>query len=390
MSILGTFASYTLLLYSEHLYLFFLSRIVVGLLKNTETSCYSIITDISNPTIRVKRMAYIGSAIGLGFILGPALSGVLTTTYSLESPAYVSSVMLILNAIITLVFLPETSLKRKVSSELSSSSSTTENGVISDFNANYDLSSLNDDIIDELGSPIDLLSSSGSDILRTSDDEMPSPEARRNDAFNEKSRGEDMSIWNLLMKPNPLRVLVWVYFGTSMAIMVFQGSSVLLFQLLGMTVQETSYIISYSGLLTVISSIIIQWLTSFYSESQLIRYSILIVSLTLFSTVFVLTSEYTLVGLLIVFIPFTLGARTLKNCLLGSVTHQAPSSQTGTIIGVLNSLESLCRALTPLIGGVLMDIFIGAPAFSGALLLLFFFAWIRRNPIFMRDLKEKI
>src|SRR5687768_13686877 len=69
LSIMGTFVSYTLLYVSESEAVFFLSRILVGLLKNTETSCYSIIADISTVETRVKRMAYIGSTIGLGFIV---------------------------------------------------------------------------------------------------------------------------------------------------------------------------------------------------------------------------------------------------------------------------------------------------------------------------------
>jgi MFS family permease len=393
MSVIGTCVSYSLLLYSSSLELFFVSRIVVGLLKNTETSCYSIITDISTQSTRVKRMAYIGSAIGLGFILGPAVSGLLTTSYSLETPAYMSSIMLILNIAITFAFLPETA---KLKPDPDAGSTLTSDNMasppvnsISDMSG--DLSSLNDEIIDELGSPIDLLSHS-SDALGASDEHVSTShtvEREEQMSINDPSEVERLSVWNLLMKPNPLRGIVWLYFGTSMAVMIFQGSSILLFQLLGMTVQETSYIISYSGLLTVTSSFVIQWLSARYTDSQLLSYSILVVSMSLATTVFILAyPANTLVGLLIIFVPFTLGARTLKSCLLGAVTQHTPSSRTGTIIGVLNSLESLCRAVTPLFGGLLMDIFAGGPALAGCVLSLTFFLWIRHNPMLVRPAKS--
>jgi MFS family permease len=396
LSILGTFISYSLLLISSEPWIFFLSRIIVGLFKNTETSCYSIVTDISTSTTRVKRLAYIGSAIGFGFILGPALSGILTSSYSLETPAYVSSIMLLCNSIITLILLPETMsfrnstyaspyrVEEKITSPNRSSKLERE-----DFKS--ELVSLNDEIIDELGSPIDLMHSS-SELLRSSDidssfieKDIRSPRTHVSDVAS-----ESLSIWKLLLKPNPLRNLVWVYFGTSMAIMIFQGSSVLLLQLLGMSVQATSWIISYSGFLTVLSSLVIQYLTSHYSEKQLLLNSILVVSISLFGTIFVLIHpSITLAGLLIAYIPLTLGARTLKNCLIGLVTQQAPSSQTGTIIGLLNSLESLCRALTPLIGGILMQIFVGGPALASSIISFGFYIWIRRNTMNTLEIKAE-
>lgn len=390
-SILGTFVSYSLLIFtSESIAIFVVSRIVVGLLKNTETSCYSVITDISTPSQRVKRMAYIGGAIGLGFIVGPALSGILTSSYNLDTPAYISSIMLFGNTIVVLLLLPETMHKfssRK--SPLESSENAKVKGQEGDsFNVPSELNSMTDDMADDLAAPLDLMRSSG-ELEKAASTSLPQDETKLN-GNNSSTRSfsalnvsgdsgveDKLSLWKLLLRPNPLRTLVWVYFGTSLAIVIFQGSSVLLFQLIGISVHASSYIISFSGLLTVISSFVIQELSSRYSEKQLLVRSILVVATTLFATVFILMSgSSTLAGLLIAYVPLILGARTIKNCLLGLVTHQTPPSQTGTIIGLLNSLESLCRAIAPLIGGVLMQFFIGAPALAGSIICFAFFAYL--------------
>lgn len=417
LSIVGTCASYSLLLLaSESQTIFVTSRIIIGLLKNTETSCYSIITDISTPTLRVKRMALVGGAIGLGFIVGPALSGILTSSYSLDTPAYISSIMLALNAIVAFFILPETKDLRSRLSIPSQAASNASSSVADDeitnlpadervLNSSADmLDGLNDDMVDELDAPLDMLRDSG-EFLRASNaatlpqthspvnlnpDEFGSETTRRtlsakySPAENaaEEPKEEKLSLIHLLLKPNPLRTLVWIYFGISMAVVIFQGSSVLLFQILGISVHTVSWIISYSGLLTVISSFVIQRLSSTYSEKQLLVKSIFVVAVTLFATVFLLRSggSSALAALLVAYIPLILGARTLKNCLLGLVTQQTPSNQTGTVIGLLNSLESLCRALAPLIGGVLMQYFIGAPALAGSIICFAFLAYLTSSP----------
>lgn len=412
MSILGTCASYSLLLLaSESALIFVASRVVVGLLKNTETSCYSIITDISSPALRVKRMAFVGAAIGLGFIVGPALSGILTSSYSLDTPAYISAIMLIINTVIAFILLPETkNLRSRVTPTQNSSQapSMTSSSLSEDKMANLlpdervlnssaeMLEGLNDDMVDELDAPADLVRSSGEFVRSASSTPIPiinppmtSETTRRTthtkhdveQSVIEEPKEAKLSLTHLLLNPNPLRTLVWIYFGISMAIVIFQGSSVLLFQIIGVSVHTVSWIISYSGLLTVISSFVIQRLSSRYTEKQLLVKSIFVVAVTLFLTVFILLSgSSTLVGLMIAYVPLILGGRTLKNCLLGLVTQQTPSNQTGTIIGLLNSLESLCRALAPLIGGVLMQFFVGAPALAGSIICFAFLFYLTNSP----------
>jgi MFS family permease len=390
LSIMGTFVSYTLLYVSESEAVFFLSRILVGLLKNTETSCYSIIADISTVETRVKRMAYIGSTIGLGFIVGPALSGLLTSRYSLEYPAYVSSAILIITAIIALFLLPETR-PTKTSSTITAirAPATPTKRTESDKTSSLTLSldSLNDELIDELGfDPVEIESDLMDAQLSTPKSPSPSKSTTVQDSSSTSPRQQATpSIFKLMLYPNPLQKLIWIYFCTTMSVMIFQGSNVLLFQLLGISVQTTSWIISYSGLLAVISSFWIRWLiSSKHSEQQMVESSMATLGMTLIGTGLVLgieMKEWQVMGMLVAYIPLILGSRALKTTLLGIVTHLTPASLTGTSIGLMNSIESLCRALAPLIGGTLMELSLSAPAFLGGAIALACLAWVRFNPL---------
>lgn len=405
LSIVGTCVSYSLLLFAENEFWFILSRVIVGLLKNTETSCYSIITDISSPAQRVKRMAYIGSAIGLGFIIGPALSGVLTSHYSLQMPAYVSAVLLALNGLVTLLLLPETLGLRSLAESRAVEKTavvlpSSEKDGLSHHRHTPEMKNLNDEVLDEMDAPVEILNSSA-ELNRPPEDEESLAGRAVNSPANHTPRGaktvtqneEQVSLWKLLRMPGPLRSLVWVYFGTSLATTIFLGSNSLLLQYLGLSVQASSWMISFSGLLTVLSSFVITYLSNLYSEGQLLLKSLFIISATLFVTALMLlqvmsydsgaatVASVVVSGLLIAYIPLILSSRTLKSCLLGCVTHLSPASQTGTIIGVLNSVESLSRALTPLLGGFLMDsVHAGGPALAGGAIAFAYALWVAKYP----------
>lgn len=388
LSVAGTAVSYFLLLYSCDIWFLFASRIVVGLLKNTETSCYSMVSDISSPSIRVKRMSWIGSAVGLGFIIGPALSGFLTSNYFLELPTYFSCGILALTLLLTILVLPESKSFIKTQSSPPTAhhkenlqENGTENGKES-FKENdseqttIEYEGLNDELIDDLAVP--------ADMVPESDQEVPQP-IPKSSTRQQFSSLKDL--FTLFVHPNPLRTLVWVYFLTTMGISIFHGSSSILMQMMGITVQVSSWIAAYSGCLSVASSFVLHWLTGFWNERQLLTRSVFVLSFALLWTFLVSPNLF---GLLVIWIPLILGSRILKNCLMGLITHQTHHSQTGTVMGLLNSLESLCRALAPLIGGILMQASIRLPALIGGMLNLAMFIFIALDrPMLKVDQKSE-
>ena len=78
LGLLGSVAGYTLFALAGTLSLLFLGRILMGIFGATIPTAQAAVADVTAPQDRARGMGLIGAAIGLGFILGPALGGLLS------------------------------------------------------------------------------------------------------------------------------------------------------------------------------------------------------------------------------------------------------------------------------------------------------------------------
>jgi len=76
-SLAGAFASYVLLGFAENLWWLLLSRILAGIMAGNLSAAFAYAADRSAPEMRAKSMGLVGAAIGIGFMIGPAIGGVL-------------------------------------------------------------------------------------------------------------------------------------------------------------------------------------------------------------------------------------------------------------------------------------------------------------------------
>lgn len=115
ISLLGTGVAYVLFGFAEHLSflgvemvlaILFFARILDGITGANISTAQAYIADITTPENRAKGMGMIGAAFGLGFMLGPALGGLLSTI-SLETPAFVAAGLAFANVIFGYFNLPE-------------------------------------------------------------------------------------------------------------------------------------------------------------------------------------------------------------------------------------------------------------------------------------------
>jgi DHA1 family tetracycline resistance protein-like MFS transporter len=84
----------------------FIARILDGLTAGNITVAQAYISDVTDETNRAKGLGLIGAAFGLGFIIGPAVGGLLSkTSYSL--PAFVAAGIALLNLAQIFFLLPE-------------------------------------------------------------------------------------------------------------------------------------------------------------------------------------------------------------------------------------------------------------------------------------------
>ena len=84
----------------------FLGRIVAGIAGASFTTAYAYLADVSTPEKRAQNFGLIGAGFGMGFIIGPAIGG-LVGTLGPRAPFYAAAAMALLNTGFGLVALPE-------------------------------------------------------------------------------------------------------------------------------------------------------------------------------------------------------------------------------------------------------------------------------------------
>ncbi len=107
VSVLGTAAGFIILGAANAVWMLFAGRIIDGISGGNLATSQACIADVTTPAERSKAMGMIGAAFGLGFILGPALGGILGH-YWHALPFYFAGALSILNAILIFTSMPET------------------------------------------------------------------------------------------------------------------------------------------------------------------------------------------------------------------------------------------------------------------------------------------
>jgi MFS family permease len=86
--------------------LLFAARIIDGISGGNISTAQAYLADITAPEDRARAMGIIGAAFGLGFMIGPAIGGIMSGI-SLGAPFYFAGVLATLNAIFITIRLPE-------------------------------------------------------------------------------------------------------------------------------------------------------------------------------------------------------------------------------------------------------------------------------------------
>ena len=84
----------------------FVGRIIAGITGASFTTGAAYIADVSTPATRTKNFGMIGAAFGLGFIIGPALGGLLAG-WGVRAPFYAAAGLCLVNALYGYFVLPE-------------------------------------------------------------------------------------------------------------------------------------------------------------------------------------------------------------------------------------------------------------------------------------------
>ncbi|HET7640634.1 MAG TPA: MFS transporter, partial [Ktedonobacteraceae bacterium] len=87
--------------------LLFIARFIGGVGSSNIGSAQAVVSDVTPPTGRARGMGLIGAAIGMGFVVGPAIGGVLAPLGP-AVPFWAAMGVAIVNTLLVALFLPET------------------------------------------------------------------------------------------------------------------------------------------------------------------------------------------------------------------------------------------------------------------------------------------
>lgn len=111
LTCIGLGASYLLLAFADSLALVAASRIFGGFMAGNIATAQAYVADITTPATRARGLGVLGAAFGLGFIIGPALGGLLAGADAAEadfvSPALAAMALSFAAALGVIVFLKE-------------------------------------------------------------------------------------------------------------------------------------------------------------------------------------------------------------------------------------------------------------------------------------------
>jgi multidrug resistance protein len=113
VSILGTSLGFLMMGMATTLWVLFVARLIDGIAGGNIGTAQAYVADISTREERSKAMGLIGAAFGLGFVIGPAVGGWMSSQFGYQSPMYLASAMALVNAFLVLAILPESLPKER-------------------------------------------------------------------------------------------------------------------------------------------------------------------------------------------------------------------------------------------------------------------------------------
>ena len=110
LSILTSLLSFLLFATATSYLVLLLSRIVAGLATESAVA-QAYIADVTSEADRATGMGKVGAAVGAGFIVGPAMGGLLSG-YGFSAPGFAAAALAAVNFVFVVLFLPESMRKR--------------------------------------------------------------------------------------------------------------------------------------------------------------------------------------------------------------------------------------------------------------------------------------
>lgn len=301
VSQVGTFIGFLILAWAGFaglLWMVFLSRVIDGLTAGNLSLAQAYISDVTLPEERAKSFGMIGVAFGVGFLIGPAISGFLST-FGYQYPVFAAAALSATSILATYFLLPSAP-------------------VVPDA--------------DKRGG-------------------APPPAGRR-------LRVLDWGNYATYFKRPVLAELLWQFFAFTFTFAIFM-SGFALFAERRYTwnghpfgPKEVGYVFAYVGFLGIIlQGGLIGRLVKRFGEEKLVAAGFVTATVGFAMIGF----TYHLTGLLVASSISSFGTGVLRPALTSLVTQRAGREEQGVVLGLTQSLMSISQIVAPVIAGFLID-----------------------------------
>jgi multidrug resistance protein len=107
ISIAGSTLAMLTLGFAQALWMLFLARTISGVCNANVSTAHAYVADRVPPAQRARYMGMMGTAVGLGFIVGPSLGGLLARDDFPQLPFFIGAGLSLVNFLMALAWLPE-------------------------------------------------------------------------------------------------------------------------------------------------------------------------------------------------------------------------------------------------------------------------------------------
>ncbi|MEO1644806.1 MAG: MFS transporter [Chloroflexota bacterium] len=108
ISQIGTVIAFLMLGFGQSIWILFAARILDGITGGNIIVAQAYITDVTKPEDRTKALGYLFAAFGVGFVIGPAVGGILSSTFSYQTPYIFAATAAAIVVVLTYLILEET------------------------------------------------------------------------------------------------------------------------------------------------------------------------------------------------------------------------------------------------------------------------------------------
>jgi multidrug resistance protein len=112
ISLVGTCLSFIMFGFAGSILMLFAARILDGITGGNISVAQAMVSDISSPKERAKNFGILGSAFGFGFVIGPAVGGLLSN-FGEKVPFFFAAGIALIGVLLTVFLLEETNERKK-------------------------------------------------------------------------------------------------------------------------------------------------------------------------------------------------------------------------------------------------------------------------------------